>query len=253
MSGITTKDIDKNILILEDEPTALRYLIQIVEECSPLEYQVFGYTNLREAYQCMERNRISLFIVDIMLNQKSTGDREGYEFIEEVRGNKDYRYVPVIFVTGLEEPRKDAYKHLHCAGYIQKPYNVNEIHQTVRKCLTYREVEEKQKLHLKMGGIYILFDTEQIVYVRIIGKKLFVKACNRPLGQYAYIPMKDISDQLRSEPMISCGKGLIVNGKYIDHVDQKERKLFLKDDTEPLKLTRAGLKESIHSITDSIR
>ena len=36
MSGITTKDINKNILILEDEPTALRYLIQIVEECSPL-------------------------------------------------------------------------------------------------------------------------------------------------------------------------------------------------------------------------
>ena len=31
--------IVKNILILEDEPAALRYLVKIVEDCSPLELQ----------------------------------------------------------------------------------------------------------------------------------------------------------------------------------------------------------------------
>ena len=40
--------------------------------------------------------------------------------------------------------------------------------------------------------------------------------------------------------------------KYMDQLDQKERRLYLKDDAEPLKLTRAGLKENIHSITDSL-
>ena len=43
--------IVKNILILEDEPAALRYLVKIVEDCSPLEYCVFGYTGLKEAYE----------------------------------------------------------------------------------------------------------------------------------------------------------------------------------------------------------
>ena len=74
----------------------------------------------------------------------------------------------------------------------------------------------------------------------------------RPLDQYAYLTMKEIMEQLKSEPMVTCGKGLLVNGKYMDQLDQKERRLYLKDDAEPLKLTRAGLKENIHSITDSL-
>lgn len=252
MEGINAKETkEKNILIIEDEPMALRYLIKIVEDCSPLECHVFGYTNLREAFECMKHRKISLFIVDIMLN-RNAHNREGYQFIEELRSNEEYRYVPVIFVTGLEEPRAQAYKDLHCFGYIQKPYDVNEIHKMVKKCLTYKPVNGKSKLHLKKDGIHIFFDTDQIVYVRITGKNLSVKVHGRPPGQYAYLTMKEIMEQLKSEPMVTCGKGLLVNGKYMDHLDQKERKLYLKDEEEPLKLTRMGLKENIHSITDSL-
>lgn len=252
MEGTNAKETkEKNILIIEDEPMALRYLIKIVKDCSPLECQVFGYTNLREAYDCMKHRRISLFIVDIMLN-RSEHNREGYQFIEEIRSDEEYRHVPVIFVTGLEEPRAQAYKDLHCFGYIQKPYDVDEVHRIVKKCLTYKPVNEKSKLHLKKDGIHIFFDTDQIVYVRIRGKNLFVKVYGRPIDQYAYLTMKEIMEQLKSEPMVTCGKGLLVNGKYMDQLDQKERRLYLKDDAEPLKLTRAGLKENIHSITDSL-
>lgn len=251
MEGTNAKDTkEKNILIIEDEPMALRYLIKIVEDCSPLECHVFGYTNLREAFDCMKHRKISLFIVDIMLDQ-SEHNREGYQFIEEIRSNEEYRHVPVIFVTGLEEPRAQAYKDLHCFGYIQKPYDVNEIHKMVKKCLTYKPLEGKSKLHLKKDGIHILFDADQIVYVRIIGKNLFVKVHGKPLCQYGYLTMKEIAEQLKTESMITCGKGLLVNGRYMDHLDQKGRMLYLKDDAEPLKLTRSGLKENIHSITDS--
>ena len=243
--------IVKNILILEDEPAALRYLVKIVEDCSPLEYCVFGYTGLKEAYECMKHRTISLFMVDIMLDQKEC-NREGYRFIQEIRKSEEYRHVPVIFVTGLEEPRAQAYKDLHCFGYIQKPYDVNEIHRMVKKCLTYNPVEAKARLHLKNDGIHVLFDTDQVVYVRITGKNLSVKVHGKPLAQYAYLTMKEIMEQLKSEPMIMCGKGLLVNGKYMDYLDQKERKLYLKDEAEPLKLTRAGLKENIHSITDGL-
>ena len=215
--------IVKNILILEDEPAALRYLVKIVEDCSPLEYCVFGYTGLKEAYECMKHRTISLFMVDIMLDQKKC-NREGYRFIED----------------------------LHCFGYIQKPYDVNAIHRMVKKCLTYNPVEAKARLHLKNDGIHVLFDTDQVVYVRITGKNLSVKVHGKPLAQYAYLTMKEIMEQLKSEPMIMCGKGLLVNGKYMDYLDQKERKLYLKDEAEPLKLTRAGLKENIHSITDGL-
>ena len=75
MSGTEQgNSIVKNILILEDEPAALRYLVKIVEDCSPLEYCVFGYTGLKEAYECMKHRTISLFMVDIMLDQSCTGD-----------------------------------------------------------------------------------------------------------------------------------------------------------------------------------
>lgn len=252
MSGINEKKTkEKNILILEDEPSSLRYLIRIVENCSPLEVHVFGYTNLRDAYQCLEHREVSLFIVDIMLTQNEH-NREGYQFIEEMRKREEYHNIPVIFVTGLEEPRKKAYEDLHCLGYIQKPYDVDEIHRMVRRGLTYQPVEVRSRLSLKKDGILYLLDADQIVYIRIIGKQLFVKSYGKPLCRYGYQSMKEIISQIKTESMISCGKGLLVNGRYLDHLDRKERKLYLKDDTAPLKLTISGLKDSIHSITDSM-
>ena len=252
MEEINAKETEeKNILIIEDEAAALRYLIKIVEDCSPLEYHVFGYTNLREAFECMKHRKFSLFIADIMLNQNEH-NREGYQFIEKIRASEEYRYIPVIFVTGLEEPRALAYKDLHCFGYIQKPYDRDEINQMVRKCLAYKKVEGKARFHLKKDGIHIFLDPDQIVYVRITGKNLSVKVHGKPLCQYGYLTMKEIMEQLKTEPMVPCGKGLLVNGRYMDHLNQIERKLYLKDDSEPLKLTRSGLKENIHSITDSL-
>ena len=49
--------IVKNILILEDEPAALRYLVKIVEDCSPLEYCVFGYTGDRKSTRLNSSHR----------------------------------------------------------------------------------------------------------------------------------------------------------------------------------------------------
>lgn len=170
MEEINTKETEeKNILIIEDEAAALRYLIKIVEDCSPLEYHVFGYTNLREAFECMKHRKISLFIVDIMLNQNEH-NREGYQFIEKIRSSEEYRYIPVVFVTGLEEPRALAYKDLHCFGYIQKPYDKDEINQMVRKGLAYKKVEGKARFHLKKDGIHIFLDPDQMCMFALQGR-----------------------------------------------------------------------------------
>lgn len=62
MEEINAKETEeKNILIIEDEFAALRYLIKIVEDCIPLEYHVFGYTNLREAFECMKHRKLSVY------------------------------------------------------------------------------------------------------------------------------------------------------------------------------------------------
>lgn len=239
---------EKSILIIEDEPVSLQFLLRIVDESCPPWCDIYGYDNLESAYRCMEQHEIILFIVDIRLSGEEN-DRSGYEFVEKIRTRKEYRFTPVIFVTGLEEPRADAYKELHCMGYLQKPLEKELVSRMVSTCLQFPKQEQPQKICIRQEGIYLFVEPDQIVYLKTNRKQLFILFRNGELQKYGYVPLRDILEQITSEKMILCGKGIAVNMKFIDRVRIKERELYLKGVDEPIPVSLNYMPHLTHSLT----
>lgn len=239
---------EKCILIIEDEPSSLQFLLRIVGESCPLWCDIYGYDNLESAYRCMEQHEITLFIVDIRLTGEEN-DRSGYEFVEKLRMRKEYRFTPVIFVTGLEEPRADAYKELHCMGYLQKPFEREQIRQMITMCLDFPKPDRPKKICIRQEGVYLFVEPDQIVYLKTNRKQLFILFSNGELQTYGYVPLKDILEQITSEKMILCGKGIAVNMKFIERVRIKERELYLKGVDEPVRISLNYIPHITHSLT----
>ena len=57
-----------------------RYLQKIISEID-IKNQVFSFTILKGAYQCVLEKDIDLFIVDIILNTSLPGDSSGLKFV----------------------------------------------------------------------------------------------------------------------------------------------------------------------------
>lgn len=240
--------MERYILIVEEDPEALRHLLQIVSECCPLYCEISGVTNLREAYHYMEQHTISLFLIDAILHdEEELDEKEEYAFVEELRKSELYRFTPVIFVRNGEVPCERGYKELHCLGYIQRPFDAREVSRLVLMGLQFPTRDKVRKVRIKQEGVYVLLEPDEIVYLRTDRKYLYIKLRNGELREYNYVPLKDILVQITSERMLLCRKGIAVNERYIDYIKQKEQKLYLKSDREPIDIGHGYMSRLIHS------
>ncbi len=117
----------KKILIIDDEPDILELIKDILKN----KYEVFTSTSVKEGFSILDRIKIDLIILDIMMPQM-----DGWDFLWLIRGNEKYRKIPVIIVTaradaedkliGLKEGVKD---------YIVKPFLPNELISRVDEIL----------------------------------------------------------------------------------------------------------------------
>lgn len=239
----------RNILIIEDDPDSLRYLILIVEDvCTPGD-KVYGCTNLEDAEKYMHEHCISLFLVDIML-ENDAETKSGFEFVKKIRQEKEYAFTPVIFVTGLEEPRESAYKELHCYGYIQKPFLISEIQGLIKRSLAYPVKEKPKRLRLKKSGIYILLEQAKIVYIKAVRKHMYLQPYQQECMEFSYMPLADVLKDITDEKMLICEKGIAVNKRYVDYINLQERKIYLVENLGTINVTKMTLKDIIHSNTD---
>lgn len=92
----------KKILILEDNPATLMNLTKIVQDVD-VKNTVYPFQELKGAYQCAMDKVIDLFIVDIILDRNKPGDSSGLKFVDNIRKISHYVFVPIIFITSLED------------------------------------------------------------------------------------------------------------------------------------------------------
>ena len=92
----------KAVLIIEDNAASMEMLAKITNEVDP-EIVVHRAVNQNEAYASAMRISIDLFLIDIMLDPKNPGDVSGMRFANRIRMVERYKYVPMIFITALED------------------------------------------------------------------------------------------------------------------------------------------------------
>lgn len=211
--------MEKKILILEDNIKSAALVKQLIEECDK-NTKVYIEKDLDHAYALVMQNRISLFVIDIILDTSTQGDTSGIKFVKSIRDIAKYKHTPVIFITALQDPEIYAYRELHCYGYIEKPFAVDQVRKLFRDALDY-SVDDRSDyvLHFRKDGVLYPISCCEIIYAQSTNHKICFYLANGTEFTAYYKTCRQILEEAEYDEFIQCNRGTIVNRKYISNVD----------------------------------
>lgn len=135
-----------NILLLDDEPLALKMLEKAVCEAVP-NANIKSFLKAKEALEFAEEENIQIAFLDINM--------QVIDGLEVAKRLKDlYPQINIIFSTGYEEYALDALK-LYSSGYLLKPIGAEDVIEVMNN-LRY-PVEENKRLSIKCFGNFEAF------------------------------------------------------------------------------------------------
>ncbi|MEG4801958.1 adenylate/guanylate cyclase domain-containing protein [Microcoleus sp. ARI1-B5] len=144
MKAEQTENYQADILVVDDTPDNLRLLIRILQKKG---YKVRPVTNGFSALDAIQSSAPDLILLDIMMP-----DINGYELCKKLKLQPQFREIPIIFISALEEgiDKAQAFE-VGGADYITKPFQLKEVLARVSNQLTVRSLqmqlqEKNQKL-----------------------------------------------------------------------------------------------------------
>lgn len=219
----------KKILLLEDNKTTLEYMKKVVQEV-PIKSNVYSCDNIKDAYKSALEKTIDLFIVDIILDVSNPGDSSGLKFVDSIRQIERYNFIPVIFVTSLEDARLYTYEKLHCYSFVEKPFDAKRLKELVVQCLNFPGSRKEEKtLYFRKDGIILAVDRDDIVYAESINHIMHIYTANKDQMSIPYITLKKLIEEADSPNMIQCNRSTVVNKAYIHNIDFPNRMIQLKN------------------------
>lgn len=219
----------RKILVLEDNIAAQEHLTGIIREVD-VKNEVYSFADIKDAYQCAMERTIDLFLIDIILDTSHPGDVSGLKFAENIREVEAYRFVPIIFITSLEDSKLYTYEKLHCYRFIEKPFDEEKVKQVVEQCLKFPESRKESKtLFFRKDGIILAVEREDITYAESCGHIMRIHTRQGDVLKIPYITLKKLLEEVDSPDFIQCSRNTIINKKYIQNVDIPNRMIHLKD------------------------
>lgn len=148
-----------NILIVDDTPSNLRLLIQMLNS---RQYKARAVTSGAQALAAVQSNPPDLILLDIMMPKM-----DGYEVAAQLRANPALDDVPIIFISALNDTAsKIKAFQMGGADYVTKPLQSEEVLARVQTHLQLRrELIERQRL------IQELDDLNQQLQQEVIQRK----------------------------------------------------------------------------------
>lgn len=211
--------MEKKILILEDNIKTADLIKQLIEEYDK-NAKVYIEKDLDHAYALVMQNRIHLFIIDIILDTSRPGDTSGIRFVKSLRNIVRYKHTPVIFITALQDPEIYAYRELHCYGYIEKPFAVEQVKKLLKDALDYDMIDQKDYvLHFRKDGVLYPISCCDVVYAQSTNHEICFYLANGTEFTAHYKTCKQILEEAEYDEFIQCNRGTIINRKYISNVD----------------------------------
>lgn len=227
--------VRNSILVVDDTPANLTLLANMLKAKG---YRIRPVPSGKLALKMVEKNPPDLILLDINMPEMN-----GYEVCEQLKSDKRFRDIPIIFISALSETL-DKVKAFSCGGvdYITKPFQFEEVearvetHLKLHRYQTYLEELVKEKVEeiadSQMSTIFALsklvesrdFETGKHldrvqIFCRIISEKLG--------GDSPYktnIDMDFISNISNASPLHDIGKVAIS-----DSILLKPGRLFVEE------------------------
>lgn len=137
-----TTDSRPRILLVDDEPTNLQVLRQVLQN----DYRLLFATDGARALQVARDQRPDLILLDIMMPSM-----DGYDVCRALKLDIDTMPIPVIFVTALNDAQ-DETRGFDVGGvdYITKPISAPVVRARVRTHLSLVGLEELRESRLQL-------------------------------------------------------------------------------------------------------
>jgi len=147
----------EHILVVDDE----QEIADLVEVCLRNEnFEVFKFYNATDALTCIEKNEISLAILDVMLP-----DMNGFTLCQKIR---EKHLFPIIMLTAkVEDMDKIMGLTLGADDYVTKPFNplelIARVKTQLRRCNRYNTaaVSSQEVKEHDFSGLYICQETHR--------------------------------------------------------------------------------------------
>jgi DNA-binding response OmpR family regulator len=133
------------VLVVDDEPDIVFFLKAVLEDHG---FRVMTALNGREATDILRQHPPDLISLDLVMPGKS-----GIRFFHELRRNKEWSKIPVLFVSGHVRETIDGSSLVEIlkdrtlsgpATYLEKPVNAQSYIRTVNAILGMGENTEEQ-------------------------------------------------------------------------------------------------------------
>ena len=123
------------ILVVDDSVETLEMICEILEEQG---HKTFGFEKATDALESAERIQPDLILLDAIMP-----DPDGYRSCELIREIDSLSHVPIIFVSGVQEPfEKVRAFQVGAVDYLTKPFHAKEIDVRIT---THLELSRKQE------------------------------------------------------------------------------------------------------------
>lgn len=239
----------KKVLILEDNDmcrSTLETIIKMVDGS----VKIYAACDTGEAYKIIMENQIDMFLIDIILDTSIPDDASGLVFAENIRKIDKYKFVPLIFITALEDPQLYAFKELHCYGYLHKPFLEEKIKVLIEKALEYKGPDDGDRnVYFRKNGIFYSKKIKDIVYIESRTGKMLIKTVDDDLEIF-HKSINGMLNELNSDSFLKCSRNVIVNKNYIDMIDGTNRYIHLIDNYGTLEIGAVMKKKFLKEIFD---
>jgi putative two-component system response regulator len=134
--------LQPKLLIVDDEPTNLKVLKQVLQQ----EYRLSFAKNGADGLELAARELPDLILLDVMMPEMT-----GYEVCQRLKSQPKTQPIPVIFVTALKD-EIDETRGFDCGAvdYITKPITPAIVRARVRTHLSLVHAQELKKTHLQL-------------------------------------------------------------------------------------------------------
>lgn len=213
----------KRVLVLEDLDPAREALVHMVEECGPHLF-VHDFADPSDALACAVKNRIDLFLVDIVLNPGEPDDFSGIRFAESIRKHARYASAEIVFITSLAGLEAEVLRSVHCFDYIEKPLSKQRVQKVVREALNKTGVRPSgdEMVFLRKDRVTYPVPAREVVYVESRRKTLYVYTEQEAID-VPNLSLKKFLDKIRTQDFLSPMRGVAINLRHIEYVDATNR------------------------------
>ena len=244
----------KKILVLEDNKNTLACLEKIIKEIDN-NLVVYAFSNVKDAYECMLNHRIDLFLVDIILNTRIPGDTSGLYFAKAVRSVEHYLFVPLIFITSLEDSEFISYEEFHCYSFVEKPFEIQRVKALIRECLKFQRNEPKRiPLFFRKDGVAKSVVLDNVIYVESINHTLHIHQKKGGILTISNVKLKEFLERADSDFIKQCRRNTVINMHYVDNVDFANSIITLTNGQRvDIGITyKNAIREACHGVSDNL-